>query len=72
MLAPCKGCIDRYKACHDPCDKYQAFRQERQEIYKQRLYAGEVAEIKYSNTQRMKKRRNEHDIVRIGRKNKGF
>lgn len=26
--APCKDCPDRHAACHDKCEKYQAFKAE--------------------------------------------
>ena len=25
---PCKGCTERYSACHDECEKYKAYRAE--------------------------------------------
>ena len=25
MKCPCKGCNERYSACHDDCDKYKAW-----------------------------------------------
>lgn len=36
MNAPCKDCPDRHAVCHDICEKYQAFRRERQEISRKR------------------------------------
>lgn len=36
MLVPCKDCPDRYLGCHSKCDKYKAFRAEREAIYEQR------------------------------------
>lgn len=32
MKAPCKGCPDRYPACHDHCKKYGEWRAEHIEI----------------------------------------
>ena len=32
MKAPCKDCVDRYLACHDKCERYIQFRQERDNI----------------------------------------
>lgn len=29
IKAPCKGCPDRSPACHDRCEKYRAFHEER-------------------------------------------
>ena len=28
IKAPCKGCTERYSACHDECEKYKAYRAE--------------------------------------------
>lgn len=28
IKAPCKGCNERYSACHDDCDRYKAFQAE--------------------------------------------
>lgn len=28
-MNPCKGCEERFPACHDVCEKYQAWKQER-------------------------------------------
>ena len=32
MNAPCKDCSDRVVGCHGTCEKYQAFRKERDEF----------------------------------------
>lgn len=26
-IAPCKGCMTRYRACHDSCGRYATYRQ---------------------------------------------
>lgn len=36
MNAPCKDCPDRHSVCHDTCERYQAFHQERVEISRKR------------------------------------
>ena len=28
IKCPCKGCTERYSACHDDCDRYKAFQAE--------------------------------------------
>ena len=28
IKAPCKGCTERYSACHDECEKYKVYRAE--------------------------------------------
>lgn len=32
--APCRGCADRYPACHDKCERFKVFRKERHAIVK--------------------------------------
>ncbi len=32
MMAPCKDCPDRAPVCHDSCERYQAYRAERDRI----------------------------------------
>lgn len=29
MMPPCKDCPDRYTACHDHCEKYQKWKEDR-------------------------------------------
>lgn len=36
MNAPCKDCRERTGVCHDSCERYQAFHQERVEISRKR------------------------------------
>ena len=36
MNAPCKDCEDRHNLCHSSCEKYRAFRDERERIAKGR------------------------------------
>lgn len=36
MKAPCKDCRDRVLKCHDSCEKYKAFKAERQDILDKR------------------------------------
>lgn len=36
MKVPCKGCTDRQPGCHDKCDKYKAFNDEREAIRNKR------------------------------------
>lgn len=32
LKAPCKDCPDRHMLCHDTCEKYQAFKKDREKI----------------------------------------
>lgn len=34
--APCKGCEKRHPGCHDKCDDYQEFAEERKQIRERR------------------------------------
>nr|DAH24695.1 MAG TPA: Protein of unknown function (DUF4051) [Caudoviricetes sp.] len=36
MTAPCKDCPDRQLGCHAACDRYRAFRAERDEMLEAR------------------------------------
>lgn len=36
MKAPCKDCPDRHESCHGQCEKYQAYRKERDEMLEER------------------------------------
>ena len=36
MKCPCRGCEDRKLGCHGFCKRYQAFRDEREEISRKR------------------------------------
>lgn len=29
---PCDGCLRRYEACHDRCERYQAWKYQRSEV----------------------------------------
>ena len=39
MTAPCHGCAERREGCHGGCERYQAYRAEREEIYRERREA---------------------------------
>lgn len=36
-MSPCKDCPDRYTACHDHCDKYKAWKAEKDAVKKDML-----------------------------------
>lgn len=42
MKAPCKDCTERQLYCHSVCDKYLAFRQEKQKEYKEKILKGSL------------------------------
>ena len=45
MRAPCKDCPDRdHPKCYATCEKYQAFRAEREKMYNARLQERKVFE----------------------------
>ena len=35
-VSPCKGCTDRFTACHDKCEKYKAWKSRLGEVNKRR------------------------------------
>ena len=63
MKAPCKGCTGRHTACHDTCERYRAWIDEKHEIREREREDGKIAgyfrdsvdkQRKY--TERMKRR----------------
>ena len=65
MDAPCKDCPDRVVGCHSVCEKYKAFREERDRELEQRKIsiAGNPLGNKYfqsrmKNKQRLARSRN--------------
>jgi hypothetical protein len=64
ISACCKGCEERYQACHDYCDKYQNALNEWKE-YKDKIYqAKELSEYdkyKLKAVDRYRKRKKWHD-----------
>lgn len=55
--SPCLGCPDRHTACHDTCEKYQAYRQGREELYEQRVKGIEIAAYIKGRREIQKRRR---------------
>ena len=35
-VPPCKGCTERFTACHDKCEKYKAWKSRLDEVNKRR------------------------------------
>lgn len=60
MKVPCYKCEDRYVGCHGECEKYIAFRSERESIYEKRRKDVAVREYQsaqmVANWKRRKKR----------------
>ena len=48
VSGPCHHCPDRHAGCHGECEKYQAFRRDREEIYQRRKKAMEEKEFTFS------------------------
>ena len=42
MNAPCRDCPDRHEACHDHCDRYKAYKAERERIRLERQASGHI------------------------------
>lgn len=55
MNAPCKGCPDRYPACHDHCPKYQEYHAQCEERRRQKQLDGEIMGAKRKQIARMQR-----------------
>lgn len=42
MTPPCKDCKDRETGCHIVCERYRAFREEREAAYKRNAQQAEI------------------------------
>ena len=47
-MPPCKGCSDRYTACHDKCEKYKAWKSQLDEVNKRRKEYEAKPFVKYN------------------------
>lgn len=47
-MSPCKGCTDRFTACHDKCEKYKAWKTRLDEVNKRRKEYNEKPFVKYN------------------------
>lgn len=60
----CKECTERYEACHDSCDKYQAALKEWKE-YKDKVYEAkklsEYDQYRLKSIDNMRRRRSRYD-----------
>ena len=52
---PCKDCTDRHIGCHSKCEKYQAFRKQRDKENRERLIAKAIADSYYSTPRKHKR-----------------
>lgn len=60
MTAPCKGCPDRHEACHDHCERYQAYKAERESIRQEKMIEGDTWRYQWDRESRewfMKRKR---------------
>ena len=53
---PCQHCQERHEACHDTCERYQAFRARRLEDYKRRAQAVDMANYTQDRVTKAKRR----------------
>lgn len=57
-VAPCKGCTERYQACHDYCEKYKEWKTEldaiRSKIAEQKFIEQTKIRITTDGVRRMK------------------
>ena len=47
-VPPCKGCAERFTACHDKCEKYKAWKSRLDEINKRRKEYEAKPFVKYN------------------------
>ena len=47
-ISPCKGCSDRYTACHDKCEKYKEWKSRLDEVNKRRKEYEAKPFVKYN------------------------
>lgn len=52
---PCKDCPNRVLGCHDTCPKFQAYKEQRQRIYEDRLKTVEAKEAQWQVGKRIAK-----------------
>ena len=59
--APCKDCPDRHQGCHSECEKYIAFRKERDELNELRHQENEKYYSKFAKHNRALAKRHEEN-----------
>lgn len=47
-MSPCKGCIERFTACHDKCENYKAWKSRLEELNKRRKEYKEKPFVQYN------------------------
>ena len=47
-MSPCKGCTDRFAACHDKCEKYKAWKTRLEELNKRRKEYSNKPFVRYN------------------------
>lgn len=57
MTAPCKNCKDRYLGCHSECEKYIAYKDDRQAMHKRKEKAGLIDGYQKDACSRTKKKK---------------
>lgn len=55
--APCKDCPDRHAGCHGQCDRYAAFRKDRERYHDERVKTLDKEILSVEHTLRFTKRR---------------
>lgn len=50
MVGPCKDCPDRHLACHDHCEKYQAYKAKNNKRLEEQHIQGAIDGARAENT----------------------
>lgn len=58
MIAPCKGCEERYALCHMECPRYKEYQADRERIRAIKAEKAAVSDVRNDRFNRM-----EHDMI---------
>lgn len=64
MTAPCKDCPDRHPLCHSECEKYLAYKAEREEQRRERILTRDVAAVRSTSYLKYERIRLNHEKVK--------
>lgn len=55
MTSPCMNCAERAPGCHGRCERYQAYRESRDQAIRNRAQAMDTEQVVISSISRMKR-----------------
>ena len=61
MTAPCKDCPDRHPLCHSECEKYLAYKAEREEQRMERRLTRDVMAVRSTSYLKYERMKLNHD-----------